>query len=136
MPNKTCRRELTDTERNQIIGAKIGFDIVHETMTNLDMSDKTQRMLKVAMSEKAIGGRLGHSKNTVHTILRRHKETAATTVGKRSGRPPKLLGMRIIQLNALMQLYGKNKMSVDELHEEFMAFTGVYICRETFISYL
>ena len=106
---------------------KIGFDIIHEMMTNLDMSDKTQQMLKVAKSEKAIGDRLGHSKNTVHTILRRHKETAATTVEKRSGRPPKLSGMRIIQLNALMQLYGKNKMSVDELREEFMASTRVYM---------
>ena len=57
---KMSCHELTDIEHNQIIGEKIGFEISLETMAKLEISDKTQQMLKIAMSELAIGKRLGH----------------------------------------------------------------------------
>ena len=128
--------ELTDAERNQVIGAKLGFEMVEEGLTEADILESDCKKLKKRMSLQALATRLGHSKGTIQTILRKFKETGATTICKRSGRPLKLTNEHLTKLDNLVHIEGNNKLSIGRLQEQFTASTETRIYRQTFNSYL
>jgi hypothetical protein len=67
-PNMHRNRELTDVERDQIIGAHIASDMVCEALVGLELPDNIRRKLELATSQQAIADKLNRPKSTVETV--------------------------------------------------------------------